>query len=309
MITELLNKGFGIPHTLTFITELDGMTYVYITNNSATAKISLYGAQVLSFRPRHQEDILWVSSKSLYKQNKAIRGGIPLCWPWFGAHPTDSTKQSHGFARLSEWSVLTTEAVDEETTRIILKLQSSDETMKMWPHKFITTLTVTISNKLTVELTTNNSGNEPFTITSALHSYFNISDISKVAIHGLENSTFLDSLTNKEQTENEPIKINQEVDRIYLDHTGNCEIKDTGLERTIQIDKQGSSSTVVWNPWIDKAKRMADFGDDEYQTMLCVETTNAHTDTIEITPDKAHTLTAVISLVEQKQRPKLDHTK
>ena len=295
-MSKLLNSEFGITHTLKFITEPNGLSYVYIANDSATAKISLHGAQILSFNPRNKKDILWVSKKSLFSPGKAIRGGIPLCWPWFGAHPTDTTKQSHGFARISDWSVINTKAIDDNTTKITFILQSTDETLKIWPHKFITTLTVTIGDKLSIALTTSNIDSKPFTITSALHTYFNISQIDKVTVHGLENSPFIDSLTDEEKTEATPININQEIDRIYINHNNDCEIEDTDLKRTIKIEKQGSNSTVVWNPWIEKSNRMADFDNDEYKTMLCVETTNAHNDTIEVTPDKPHTLTAVISL-------------
>lgn len=293
---KLLNSKFGISNTLKFITEPDGLSYVCIANESATAKISLHGAQILSFQPRHKENILWVSKKSLFVPDNAIRGGIPICWPWFGSHPNDSTKKPHGFARLSEWSVTKTEALDTSTTQITLELHSTDKTKDIWLYDFIVTLTITISNKLNIALTTHNTGNKPFTITSALHTYLNISHIAQITIHGLENSLFLDTLNNQEKTEDSPISINQEIDRVYLEHSADCLIKDSGLQRTIRIAKQGSNSTVVWNPWIEKSKHMSDFGDDEYKTMLCVETTNALTDTIEVKPDKVHTLSATISL-------------
>jgi D-hexose-6-phosphate mutarotase len=296
MINEL-NNNFGIDRTLKFIKGPGGFPQIYISNNFATAIISLYGAQILSFRPLHQEDLLWVSEKSLYQSGKAIRGGIPICWPWFGAHPSAPDKQSHGFARLSDWSVIKTETLTDGATEINLELKDSEDTKKQWPHNFRATVAITISDKLDIALTTHNTGNEQLSITAALHTYFNISHINQISIHGLENIVFLDSLTNTKDHEEAPIIIDREIDRIYLDHSGSCHIKDCGLKRTIKINKQGSNSTVVWNPWIEKSSSMTDFGNEEYKTMLCVETTNANIDTRKIMPGASHTLSATISSV------------
>lgn len=295
MITEL-NRNFSITDNLKFITESHGLNIIYIANDFATAQISLHGAQVLSFRPREEDDLLWVSKKSLFEQDKAIRGGIPLCCPWFGAHPSDSTQPSHGFARLSEWRVISTKKMHNGATRISFELTPSNKTKKYWDNNFVFTLTVTVHKKLTIELNIQNCGDKPITITAALHTYFNISDINNVTIYGLEDSPFIGIPESEENPENKPITINQELDRIYLDHNNDCTITDTGLNRTIRIAKQGSNSTVIWNPWIDKAKRMLDFGDTEYKTMLCVETTNADNDAREILPSLSHTLATTISL-------------
>ena len=302
MTTDKLNNKFGISNTLEFSTGLGGLPQVCISNSFATATISLHGAQILSFIPHNQTDILWVSEKSLFRPDKAIRGGIPICWPWFNAHPTDTSKPSHGFARLSEWSVVSTKVIPDGATQITFELQSNDKTKQLWPHDFRTTYTVTIGNILTVALTTHNTGNEAFIVTSALHTYFNISNIENVTIHGLQNSIFLDSLTNCEEKETSPITIDREIDRVYLDHSGNCLINDNGLRRSIKITKQGSNSTVVWNPWIKKSERMSDFGNQEYNSMLCLETTNTHDDAIQIQPNHTHTLSAIISINQEKYK-------
>ncbi len=294
-MTDILNKEFGIANTLEFITASGGLPQVCISNDFATATISLHGAQVLSFIPHNHGDLLWVSDKSLFRPEKAIRGGIPICWPWFNAHPTDASKPSHGFARLSEWAISSTAVMPSGATKISFELQSSDKTKQLWPYDFKATYTVTVSDKLEVALTTHNTGNEPFTITSALHTYFNISNIADVTIHGLENQLFLDSLTNRKATESDPITIDREIDRVYLDHSGECLIEDRGTKQQIKIEKQGSNSSVVWNPWIDKSERMSDFGNEEYKSMLCLETTNTHNDAIQIIPNTSHTLSATIS--------------
>lgn len=294
MTTELNNK-FGIADTLKFITESSGITYTCIANDYATAKISLHGAQILSFRPREQEDILWVSKKSIFDPGKAIRGGIPICCPWFGTHPADTTKPSHGFARLCDWTVISSKKMHNGATRISFELTNSPATNKYEERDFVFTLTATVHKKLTIELNIQNCSNEAINITAALHTYFNISNIEQITVYGLEQCPFIGIPKNHNNPEEIPININQELDRIYLDHDGDCTIEDKGLLRTITIKKQGSNSTVVWNPWIDKAKRMTDFGDEEYKTMLCVETTNANKDAREIMPGLSHTLSAIIS--------------
>lgn len=293
--TDVLNNKFGIPHILHFSLGSGGLPQVCISNDFATATICLHGAHLLSFTPHGQDDLLWVSDKSLFTTDRAIRGGIPICWPWFNAHPTDAGKPSHGFARLSEWTVVSTESLHNGATKISLELQSNHTTMQLWPYNFRAEYSITIGDKLEVALTTHNTGSKAFTITSALHTYFNISDIENVTIHGLENSPFLDSLTDKIEIEEMPVTIDREIDRVYLDHSDDCQIVDTGLQRKIKIEKQGSKSSVVWNPWIEKSERMSDFGNHEYKSMLCVETTNTHSDIIQIMPDHSHTLTATIS--------------
>ncbi len=294
MINTLNNK-FGIPNTLHFSLGSGGLPQVCISNNFATATISLHGAHLLSFIPRNQKDLLWVSDKSLFTTDRAIRGGIPICWPWFNAHPTDADKPSHGFARLSEWTVVSTKSLPDGATKISFELQSNDKTMQLWPYDFRAEYSVTVGDKLKVALTTHNTGRDAFTITSALHTYFSISNIENVTIHGLENSPFMDSLTDQIEIEDMPLIIDREIDRVYLAHSGDCLIEDTGLQRKIRIGKQGSKSSVVWNPWIEKSERMSDFGNDEYKSMLCVESTNTHSDIIHIMPNQSHTLSATIS--------------
>ncbi|MCK5851140.1 MAG: D-hexose-6-phosphate mutarotase [Kiritimatiellae bacterium] len=291
-----LNEEFGITGNIEFVTGPGGLPQLCITNDFATATITLHGAQVLSFQPRNGQDLLWVSDKSLFSPDKPIRGGVPLCWPWFNDHPVDPGKGSHGFARLSEWAVSKTQKLDNGATEIIFDLQSTERTIQLWPHNFVATLTVTVSDRLKIALTTRNTGDESFIITSALHTYLNISHINQVTVLGVEHQKFIDSLTDQEQVEEVPVKITREIDRIYFDHSGDCLIKDFGLGRTIRISKHGSRSTVLWNPWTEKALRMADFGDDEYKSMLCLETTNAHTDARQIMPGNSHTLSAVISV-------------
>jgi D-hexose-6-phosphate mutarotase len=288
---EKLNREFGIDGVLSFIKQGE-LIILEGKNKFANFALSLHGAHVTSYQPTgSRENILWLSKESNFKKDKPIRGGIPICWPWFGPHPEDSTKPSHGFARLADWTLTETALLENGTVTVTLELTSDCETRKLWPYEFKLQNKITIGDTLKLELITKNRDSKPFTITSALHSYFNICDIRNISIHGLDNTQYIDSMDNdKIKTQEGAVTFNSEVDRVYIDTTERSIISDQGYSREISIAKQGSRSTVVWNPWIEKSRRMSDFGNDEYQTMVCVETTNALSDNITINPDKEHSL-------------------
>lgn len=275
-----------------------GLPALSIKNEHACTLIALHGAHVLSFTPAGGQDLLWVSEKSEFKPGTAIRGGIPICWPWFGGHPENPELPAHGFARISEWSVLETAALDEGETRVVFGLSDSPETRRLWDHPFELQLRVTVSNALTVSLTTKNTGFQPLETTSALHTYFGVSRINDVSVSGLNDCTFLDAVSGKESIQSGDIRFDHETDNVYFDQTGDILLNDPGFERTIRIEKEGSASTIVWNPWADKAKRMPDFGDSEYPAMLCIEAANALSDACRIEPGETHTLSTILTHVK-----------
>jgi glucose-6-phosphate 1-epimerase len=292
---ETLNGRFAHVPGLAFKEGPGGLTVAEITNPHAHARIALQGGHVLAFQPVGQKPILWVSRHSQYAAGTPIRGGIPVCWPWFGQHPVDAQKPPHGFARISPWTVL--DAVAEDTTRLWLGLSANEATRSLWPHDFQVELTVTIGRQLEVELTIRNPGPSAFTCTSALHSYFAISDVAKSSVNGLDGCVYLDKVAGYERREQTgPIAFTGETDRIYLDTTTDCVIEDAGWERAVRVAKRGSRSTVVWNPWADRARQLADFGDEEYREMLCVETANAADDAITVAPLGTHRLAAIVSV-------------
>lgn len=292
-----LNDEFGIEGAVEFAEGPNGLAIANITSNSGKASIALNGGTVLSFAPNGEEDVLWVSSESAFEEGKAIRGGIPVCWPWFGSHPTDASKPSHGFARYSAWRVAYTDALDDGTVAIRLEMAVSDEMNTLFPYPFSLYLDVCVGKTLMVNLITRNTGTETFQITDALHSYFSIGDISQVTVSGLESTQYLDKLEKfRQKGQDGLISFNKEVDRVYIDTKSDCIIDDAAKKRKIRISKTGSSSTVVWNPWIETAAAMGNLGDNEYLEFLCVETTNAGTDIIEIKPGDRHVLSAVTGL-------------
>jgi len=291
-----LNKKFGLNNTLQFI-EKDELIFIEGKNKFAEFSISTQGAQVASYKPKGSEDILWMSEKSHYQLGHPIRGGIPVCWPWFGAHPTEYVKPSHGFARRLEWNLKSAKRLEDKSIKITFELSQDEKTKKWWPFDFKLRNIITIGKQLEVELVTKNTGNEDFQITEALHSYFNVSDILKISIKGLENVNYIDTLDeNKLIPQKSKITFDGEVDRIYIGTEDECIITDPGFKRKISVKKEGSNSTVVWNPWVEKSHKMSDFGDEEYQTMVCVETTNAANDIITIPPGKKHSMKALIGL-------------
>lgn len=259
------------------------------------AEVALYGAHVLSCRPTGHAPVLWLAqSYKGVRQGEAIRGGIPVCWPWFGP----SAKQglpSHGFVRTRFWSVTGAET-DKDSTSITLSLASSDETLAIWPHEFLLNLTVTVGKSFDVELETVNTGKEPFAITEALHSYFRIKDISDILVTGLDGEPYLERAPGgADAVQVGAIAFSGETDRIYPRHAGAAIITDDGAGRRILVEKTGSAATVVWNPWTDKAARLGDISGDEWRRFVCVETANAGGDPIEVAPGASHRIAARIS--------------
>lgn len=291
---QTLNEKFGINSAITFCEGPGGLTVAEMQSPFGSAKVAQHGGQVLEYTPTDQRPVLWLSDRAAFAPGKAIRGGIPVCWPWFGPHPEDSKLPAHGFARNALWDVISTNS--DDSISITLGLKQSEQTPSAWPHSFELSIQVSLASSLEVALTARNTGALPMTCSAALHSYFAMSNISNIRITGLEGTEYRDQLDcDKIKSDKSPITFDREVDRVYHDTTGECLVEDPGWNRSIRIAKAGSRSTVVWNPWIAKAARMEDFGDEEYRAMVCVETTNADDDTITIPPGEKHTLTAIIS--------------
>ena len=285
-----LNKRFGAASRIVFRAGVGGMPVAALAGPHGSCEVSLYGAQVLGYKPLGHASVLFVSRKAIYESGRPIRGGIPVCWPWFGAHPHEKGKPAHGFARLQTWSLLTAE-YSAQVTEIKLGLCDNESTRAFWPHPFDLTLRIILDTTLRVELTTRNRDKTPLTISEALHTYLLVRDVARVSVIGLDGVRYYDELTGQEHaTQKGAVSIHGETDRIYHDTNSECSVDDPGLGRQIVVAKRNSHSTVVWNPWIEKSKRMADFGADEYPRMLCVETANARQATLTLPPGEMHTM-------------------
>jgi D-hexose-6-phosphate mutarotase len=295
---DSLNQQHAIDGHVVFTNGRGDLPLAMISNSLAEAEIYLHGGHITAFQPRPVEHpILWMSDSALFKGGKAIRGGIPICWPWFGPHPDDSSKPQHGFARISPWTVRNTAALDDGSTQIHLQMHADAATRSLWPYPVELELCVTIGSRLQVELISHNQGTETVAVGGALHSYFTVGDIDRVTVEGLDGRDYLDQPDEyRRKRQKGPIMIDAEVVRIYLDTTADCVLIDPVLSRTIRIAKRGSNSTVVWNPWIAKAQQMADFPNQGYRTMLCIETCNAHEDVRQLAPGAEHRLTQILSV-------------
>ncbi len=292
-----LNAQFAVAGHVSFRVGYGGLPVADIANIHATATISLHGAHVTAFQPHGQDPVLWLSDYCCWEAGKAIRGGIPVCWPWFAAHPADSGKPAHGFVRTAMWKVMATEALANGATQITFGFTESEATLALWPYAFRLEMVVTVGAVLQVELVAHNTGNKEFICGGALHSYFRVNDVTEIAVRGLEGCTYIDSLDlSHRKLQEEPVTISSETDRIYVDTTADCTIDDPGMGRRIRIVRKGSRSVVVWNPWKDKAARMEDFGDQEYLGMICVETANAADDVVMVPSMGEHRLQTVISV-------------
>ncbi|NLZ62571.1 MAG: D-hexose-6-phosphate mutarotase [Lentisphaerae bacterium] len=286
-----------IPGQLDIIDGPGGLPVVRICNAAASAEICLLGAHLLSYVPRGGRDLLWMSREAVFKEGSALRGGIPICWPWFGAPPAGAST-SHGYVRYQFWTLSGSRAVSPDCTEARFTFLADQPAPEVWPHAFRLEFIVRVGRSLELSLCTSNTGSVPFTVNQALHTYYNISDISKIRIQGFDGLTYHDAV-NKEvpiyRQQQGDITFAAETDAVFMDNGAPVTILDPGYGRKILLERENSASSVVWNPWIDKARRMPDFGDDEYKTMVCVECCNIRADARCIPPGQQHTLKTRIS--------------
>lgn len=292
---ERLNDQFAIDGELRFCDRGDGFIVAEIANSECSAAVALNGAHLLSWQPAGQAGAIWLSEDARFENGRSIRGGIPVCWPWFGAHASDNSLPAHGFARTTLWHV-TSAASDRESTTLTLALQTDDK-HPMWPHASRVELEIRAGNLLEMTLTTENHAAETITIGQALHTYFRIGDIADVHVSGLDGRPYLDKPDGfKRKQQSGDIGFPDEVDRVYLESADDCLIVDQQMQRTIRIEKSGSRSTVVWNPGPTRSAEMGDLGPEGYRRMLCVESANAAEDVVAIEPGASHSLSVRYSL-------------
>ena len=271
---QALQSRFGIDGCVRFEQGANGLPQIVVDSEQAEAKIYLHGAHVTHYQPTNQTPLLFMSRCSEMQHGAPIRGGVPICFPWFGQKTDDADAPKHGLARLVEWEVESVRLVSNRDIEVTLRYQPQANMQNYWPHPFELRHKVTVGSSLTMALETRNVGHGAFTYEQALHTYLAVGDVAAIQIYGLEGTAYLDKVTppeNKRQGP-KPIDIAMETDRVYLETLTACMVKDPSLKRNIVIEKEGSNNTVVWNPWADKAKAMPDFGDDEYKHMVCVET-------------------------------------
>ena len=255
----------------------------------STGEVYLHGAHITSFQLPGQKPVLWTSKQSLFETGKAIRGGIPICFPWFGPRASNPQAPSHGFARTKPWQLASTTASPDGG--VTLELQTTIEEFSV---AFVVSFGQNLKMSLQVSLPS--SASNPATFEAALHTYLTISDIRNVAIEGLESTAFIDKVDSAKlkPASGTAICFDGECDRVYLDTSATCKLRDKGFERVITVSKSNSQSTIVWNPWIVKSEKMTDFGDDEWKEMVCIESANVASNSVELNPGESHTMSATI---------------
>jgi len=255
---------------------INGMPYVELRHPSgARLDVYIHGAHATSWRDASGRQNLFMSEKSVFKPGFPIRGGIPVVFPQFG----DGPLPKHGFARISEWKLLSAQSVEDDCVEARLELCENQQTLKIWPHKFRLELVFRLKAVgLEISFSITNTGRKEFVFKNGLHTYFSVTDISRVSVEGLAGSKFIDYVGDgtEENEKRERILFDRETDRVYPLAADTIILEDGGLGHKMVIKKYGMNDVVIWNPWVEKSKRMEDFGDIEYNNMVCVETGNLH---------------------------------
>lgn len=266
-----------------------------VEHDGHRGQVSLFGGQLLSWQPAGHEPVLWLSPGAVFDRAAPIRGGIPVCWPWFADHPTETGWPSHGFARTATWEVARTESA---SATVRLTLPNAADQATYWRHTSRPRLTYRIGDDLGIDLSLKNTDTSPIELSQALHTYFAVGDIEAISIAGLEQCPFHDKLTGSDvPAAGAPIAFAAETDRIYRHLTGPIELRDPVLGRTITIAHDGATNVIVWNPWVEKSARLGDIGPaDAYRGMVCIETGNVAPDLLRLDPGETHALQTTVSV-------------
>jgi glucose-6-phosphate 1-epimerase len=287
-----LNKRFAIADAASFEHGSGDLPRLVISTPAAEAHVYLSGAHVTHYQPRGQEPVLYVSPNSAWQAGKAIRGGVPVIFPWFGSRESDPSAM-HGFVRLQNWDVAEVKR-DGDSVRAVFTIASSPATRAIWDFDFALKFIVSVGHELTMELEAHSPSSKPIEFEDALHTYYNVANVQNVSVTGLTGTQYLDKTRDMQLTRDDqnPLKLTGRVDRVYLDTPATCVITDPGFQRKIIVEKENSRSTVVWNPWHDMAKQMVDLKAEEWDNFLCVETCNVKSDSVKLAPGARHVLKA-----------------
>jgi glucose-6-phosphate 1-epimerase len=295
MVAEL-DRRFTVPGIARVSEGNGGLPRVEIAGSLAQGEMYLHGAHVTSWKPAGHEESLFLSTKSLWQEGRAIRGGIPICFPWFRAKVNDPRAPAHGFVRTTMWQL---ESIREEERGVVVSMytESNELTRHWWPWEFRLVHRVRFGSELSLELVSTNTGTASLRFEEALHTYNRVADVGHVRLEGLDQVRFLDNTDfNKQRTQRGAVEIAAPTDNAYLDTESEIDLLDPALGRQIRLTKSNSHTTVVWNPWREGAAALKDLGDGEWKQFLCVEASNILASAVELAPGQEHTMTAVLNL-------------
>jgi glucose-6-phosphate 1-epimerase len=294
---EELNRQVQLSGCAEVVAGNAGFPKLRLQSQSSIAEIYLYGAQVTSWKVDGGDEVLFLSDRSHWEDGRPIRGGIPICFPWFRAKADDPQAPSHGFVRSREWRIESVGETSNGVAEAILSTESDKSSKSWWPFDFRLEYRVSIGNTLGLELEIKNTGADPLRFEEALHTYFRVSDVERVRVSGLDGLHYLDNRDgNREKTQSGDLFITQQTDNAYLNANGSVEIVDPVRRRIFRTEKRASASTIVWNPWNDGAATLADFEDKEWRHMLCVEGGNILQSAVSLEPGESQTMAVAISL-------------
>jgi glucose-6-phosphate 1-epimerase len=292
--TEIQTR-FGIPGVLRWEETPGGLTRGVIAGPEADAVVYLHGAHVTAWTPAGHEPVLFTSSRSRFEPGVPIRGGVPVVFPWFGPRSGAPGAPLHGFARIIEWDLESARLRPDGSVEVSMTAGPTDASRALGFDAFQLRFRVSAGAALAMELEVRNESQSPLHFEEALHTYFSVGDITSVSVHGLEGTICVDKTDGftRKQVQG-PVRIARETDQVHLNTTAACEIHDPVRQRVIAIEKDGSQTTVVWNPWIEKNRTIADMAPDDWRTMLCIETANALDNAIELPAGGVHRMRAAI---------------
>jgi glucose-6-phosphate 1-epimerase len=295
---EALNFRFGIPGLAEVVAGEGGLAKVRVSTHLAAGEIYLHGAQVTAWKPEGLMDVLFLSGHSRWEDGRAIRGGIPICFPWFRAKADDVQAPAHGVVRTREWRLDAIAAEEDGAAVVICSTESDEATRRWWPHEFHLTHRITVGKTLRLELIAKNTGASPFQFEEALHTYFRVGAVAGACVRGLDGSSYLDNMDgNREKAQQGDVVFAGPLDNAYLHAEGALELVDAVLHRTLRTDKENSATTVVWNPWEKAAAALADLGDEEWKDFACVEASNIVGGAVTLEPGEEHVLRATVSVL------------
>jgi glucose-6-phosphate 1-epimerase len=298
-----LDQRFAVPGVLGFERSASGLVFARVTSAVAEATVYLQGAHLAEWKPAGHEPVLFLSARSQYMPGKAIRGGVPVIFPWFGPRHDGKAGPQHGFARTSMWE-LAFAAVAGDEVHLTFTLGPSEVSRALGFDHFRVAYRMTIGKRLRLEMMVANDldaaegEGAALVYEEALHSYFAVSDVERVDLMGLGGTAYLDKqdeAKRKVQPEG-AVRLTEETDRVYLNTTATCVVEDAGAGRRIVVEKAGSRATVVWNPWLEATAKMGDMEPDGWKRMLCVETANVGESAVTLRPGETHTMRVEISV-------------
>lgn len=272
-----------------------------IQHAGAELLVSEQGAQILRYQPANGRPLIWLSDDAAYTTGQSVRGGVPVCWPWFGdlqrnpdavraTYTRPENAPAHGLVRNLDWQLIGLNT-EEDGVTLSFAFDTAAQPIAEWPFAAELQLDIHLGERLKLTLTTRNLGDTELPISQALHSYFAVSDIRQVKVEGLDACRYIDTLDGwKKVRQKGAVTFNGETDRIYLDTPAQLSIVDPLWKRRILMRSEGSGSAVVWNPWVAKAKRLSQFADDAWQGMLCIEHANVLDDALILAPEAEYTL-------------------